>query len=479
MAGGVNPIGMLQGKVDSNNALVVSVDPGSTGIVISVGGTANQVLVSNGGAPATTPVGGNVVVSLSPTLTGIDSLTFSGGQSLVGTTANVTTLTGSLSLSATQARAAILRGSVSMLSWYWDSVGPTDGHNVFLGENAGNFTLARVSAFGEASNNVGVGSNSLMGLTTGYFNTGVGIETLQETTTGYQNAAGGAKTMIHVTTGHDNAGWGDESLSSLTTGSSNSALGGLSLGYTTTADDNTAVGFRAGVSENTPNANVTGTQNTWIGSKSGPNAVTQFNNSTAIGYLAHTTASNQIVLGGTGVTTFMSIAPLWQIGGISSSFPAWKRNGTAINARLADDSDDADVTVKSMSLASTFTLPSNGTMNWGSAAAQGDWKAISDGVWQYRSSAGNGFRVNAITATGVMQVLSVAGADTATVKANALTATGILTTLGGATFHTTSSALTDGAGVSVGTLGTAPAAGNPTKWIGINDNGTTRYIPAW
>lgn len=30
-----------------------------------------------------------------------------------------------------------------------------------------------------------------------------------------------------------------------------------------------------------------------------------------------------------------------------------------------------------------------------------------------------------------------------------------------------------------GTITNAPAAGNPTKWIPINDNGTTRYIPAW
>jgi len=40
-------------------------------------------------------------------------------------------------------------------------------------------------------------------------------------------------------------------------------------------------------------------------------------------------------------------------------------------------------------------------------------------------------------------------------------------------------AFTDGAGASTGTLTNAPAAGNPTKWIPINDNGTTRYIPAW
>lgn len=38
---------------------------------------------------------------------------------------------------------------------------------------------------------------------------------------------------------------------------------------------------------------------------------------------------------------------------------------------------------------------------------------------------------------------------------------------------------TNGAGAGAGTLTNAPAAGNPTKWIPINDNGTTRYIPAW
>lgn len=35
------------------------------------------------------------------------------------------------------------------------------------------------------------------------------------------------------------------------------------------------------------------------------------------------------------------------------------------------------------------------------------------------------------------------------------------------------------AAANVGTLNNAPAAGNPTKWIPINDNGTIRNIPAW
>ena len=40
-------------------------------------------------------------------------------------------------------------------------------------------------------------------------------------------------------------------------------------------------------------------------------------------------------------------------------------------------------------------------------------------------------------------------------------------------------ALNNGAAAAAGTLLNAPAAGNPTKWIPILDNGVTRYIPAW
>lgn len=39
--------------------------------------------------------------------------------------------------------------------------------------------------------------------------------------------------------------------------------------------------------------------------------------------------------------------------------------------------------------------------------------------------------------------------------------------------------LTNGAGANVGTLTNSPVTGDPTKWVPIDDNGTTRYIPAW
>lgn len=39
--------------------------------------------------------------------------------------------------------------------------------------------------------------------------------------------------------------------------------------------------------------------------------------------------------------------------------------------------------------------------------------------------------------------------------------------------------LTNGAGASTATLTNAPSTGDPAKWVPIDDNGTTRYIPTW
>lgn len=52
-------------------------------------------------------------------------------------------------------------------------------------------------------------------------------------------------------------------------------------------------------------------------------------------------------------------------------------------------------------------------------------------------------------------------------------------TLPGGTLLATSAALTNGAAAQIATMTNGPTAGNPTKWVPINDNGTTRYIPAW
>ena len=52
-------------------------------------------------------------------------------------------------------------------------------------------------------------------------------------------------------------------------------------------------------------------------------------------------------------------------------------------------------------------------------------------------------------------------------------------TVSSSTLIRSTTTLSNGAGAAAGALANAPVAGNPTKWIPINDNGTIRYIPAW
>ncbi len=61
-----------------------------------------------------------------------------------------------------------------------------------------------------------------------------------------------------------------------------------------------------------------------------------------------------------------------------------------------------------------------------------------------------------------------------------LQGTAIITKPGGTIpIFTTNTAITDNAGAGLGTLTNAPSAGNPTKWVRFNDNGTVRSFPAW
>jgi len=120
------------------------------------------------------------------------------------------------------------------------------------------------------------------------------------------------------------------------------------------------------------------------------------------------------------------------------------------------------------------------------------------GVYQADTSANNAFAGSGVfgaTAFLATERLRVAGGTMGTPGATDVlvaagkvrcgdTSSSSIQTAGGithasTTLLTTSVALTNGAAAAAGTLLNAPAAGNPTKWIPINDNGTTRYIPAW
>lgn len=111
-------------------------------------------------------------------------------------------------------------------------------------------------------------------------------------------------------------------------------------------------------------------------------------------------------------------------------------------------------------------------------------QSSADGLLTLFNSAGTGFtRLNfggtsssfaAWTGGGTtLRAMLADGSGPAAIRALGLT-------VDSAAFLLTSSvAWANGAAAASGTLLNAPTAGNPTKWIAINDNGTTRYIPAW
>lgn len=151
---------------------------------------------------------------------------------------------------------------------------------------AGNVATNTIAGL-NAALSVSGASNTLYGVTSGYSllagydNTGIGIATLYSATSAYRNTAVGVSSLLSKVTGYGctSGGWGS--------------------GILTTGDLNTYWGYSAGAKI------TTGTLNTFIGNEAGNNAaqLATATNSTAIGSGAYTTASNQVVIGDTNVTS--------------------------------------------------------------------------------------------------------------------------------------------------------------------------------
>ena len=84
--------------------------------------------------------------------------------------------------------------------------------------------------------------------------------------------------------------------------------------------------------------------------------------------------------------------------------------------------------------------------------------------------------------SGAVTCSTTLAVTTTTTLTGLLTANGGITVVGGNNLLTTNTALTGYSGSSSATMYYAtdsPVSGEPSKWITINDNGTTRYIPTW
>ncbi|CAN5554763.1 hypothetical protein BH10BAC2_BH10BAC2_40860 [soil metagenome] len=126
------------------------------------------------------------------------------------------------------------------------------------------------------------------------YNTAIGTRTLYSTTTGNNNSALGYQTLYYNTTGFNNSGVGYRSLYNNTSGYYNTAYGINALYSNKTGFFNTALGSTALFGN-------TGSYNTAVGSSSDVNP--GLTNATAIGFGALATASNQVWLGNTSVTS--------------------------------------------------------------------------------------------------------------------------------------------------------------------------------
>ncbi|MEM7375474.1 MAG: tail fiber domain-containing protein, partial [Bacteroidota bacterium] len=136
-----------------------------------------------------------------------------------------------------------------------------------------------VSGSTEGTHNTAVGSKALFENRKGYYNTAVGFEALTVNDNGFHNSAFGRYALFKNTSAQENTAIGSAALFDNTVGDGNTAVGRSTLSNNIGGDNNTAIGFSA----------------------FNANGATSYSNSTAIGYNAEPTGSNQVRIGNSTV----------------------------------------------------------------------------------------------------------------------------------------------------------------------------------
>ncbi len=220
-----------------------------------------------------------------------------------------------------------------------NNVSGTGAYNTSLGSktlvsNTTGYYNTAVGSYALNSNatggfNTASGASALRFNTDGIYNTASGYRALTSNTIGFQNSANGAMALRNNTEGYNNTANGYQALYFNTTGGGNVATGSYSLYSNTTGSDNVANGKYSLYSEtiginNTANgnyslySNTTGSYNTSFGTMSlysyngSNNTALGYNaninadgitNSTMLGQNALATASNQVRIGSSDVTS--------------------------------------------------------------------------------------------------------------------------------------------------------------------------------
>lgn len=197
----------------TNGQLLIGNTTGNTLAKATLTGTADQVVVTNGG--------GSITLSLPQSIATTSSPTF----------ATVTTTSGS-----------VIDGI------YVGRRTTEESTNVFVGTDN---SVITTGAF-----NTGIGEQAVHDVTSGVINTGCGYDSLGSVTTGDHNTACGGLALGSVVTGSNNAALGERA-GSLLTGSMNTLGGAESMLPLVTGDSNTAFGYGAGEKQADGSTNLT------------------------------------------------------------------------------------------------------------------------------------------------------------------------------------------------------------------------------
>jgi hypothetical protein len=241
------------------------------------------------------------------------------------TTGDFNTASGYLAMYRTTAGAE--NAAVGAYALYSNTLGNNNtalgSRSMFFNQTGSNNTSVGYQSMysNTGSNNTAGGHQSMFNNTTGTGNTANGYQALYTNKTGFGNTASGSSALYSNTSSY-NTSQGYYSLNRNTSGSSNTAsgyyalwqnsrasyntgIGMYTLFYDSTTSYNTAIGYGAGDFTSNP------TQCTFVGANTGANSMQSvYTNSTALGYGAKVTASNQIMLGNSAVSvvrTFGSI----------------------------------------------------------------------------------------------------------------------------------------------------------------------------
>ena len=155
-----------------------------------------------------------------------------------------------------------------------------------------------------ADSNSAFGYAALFSNRTGHDNTAIGTRALYSNSIGSANIAIGEEALYTNTTGVYNTANGYQALYHNIGGSSNVAIGESALFYNTSGHGNTSVGLYALV------FNKTGIYNTGVGVLAGPELNSDnLQNTTAIGYNATPTSSDQVRIGNSLISSIGGYAP--------------------------------------------------------------------------------------------------------------------------------------------------------------------------